>query len=328
MAQLHDRADALAHLLRGGVLARPDGQQHGHHVGGRDPVDALPAKLRAGVLAQRRLPAVRVSAAGLPRRTVDGEHGGDGLVEGGNAGGAARGRARVAARAGDSAVGEGAFAGLGQGHEGEAPEAERAGLSVNNEPLDPVSGSGGLDVEVESVAVAIPARLDDAAAEGGRECLAGMGALGLGLSGAFGGCRHMLFPVQFCSGLKRPFLDRTGRVTDSGAQKTLFYKGIYRGSSRKEQDETGRSKVAFAPNATMHRRHRAARRRRQIRQIPQSTTGLQPARPGRPRQRRQPPAGLEPRPRDRRPPAGDAAGPRRHDVPAEPAGHRPGHRRG
>jgi len=59
---------------------------------------------------------------------VDGEHGGDRLVEGRNAGGAARGRARVAAGTGDSAVGEGAFAGLGQGHEGEAAEAERAGL--------------------------------------------------------------------------------------------------------------------------------------------------------------------------------------------------------
>ena len=44
--EFHHRADALAHLLRRGVLAGPDGQQHGHHVGRCDPVDALSAEAR------------------------------------------------------------------------------------------------------------------------------------------------------------------------------------------------------------------------------------------------------------------------------------------
>ena len=140
---------------------------------------SLLTKLRAGVLAQRRLPVCSRSCRPPstphcewrarwrpPRRRSE-----------------RRGRgarsARVAAGAGDSAVGEGAFARLGQGHEGEAAEAERAGLSVNDEPLDPVSGSGGLDVQVESVAVAILARLDDTAAEGGREGLVRRGCLSL-----------------------------------------------------------------------------------------------------------------------------------------------------
>ena len=56
--------------------------------------------------------------------------------------------------------------------------------------------------------------------------------------------------------------------------------------------------------------------------------GLRPARSDRPGQRRQPPAGLEPRPGRRRPPAGNPAGPRRRDVHAEPEGRHSGPRRG
>ena len=92
---------------------------------------------------------VGVAAAGFPRGAVDGEHGGDRLVEGRDAGGAAGGWARVAPRAGDPAVGEGAFAGLGQWHEGEAAEAERAALAVDDEPLHPVAGAGRFDVQVQ-----------------------------------------------------------------------------------------------------------------------------------------------------------------------------------
>ena len=57
-------------------------------------------------------------------------------------GGATGGWARVAPRAGDPAVGEGAFARLGQWHEGEASEAERAALAVDDESLHPVAGAG------------------------------------------------------------------------------------------------------------------------------------------------------------------------------------------
>ena len=56
--------------------------------------------------------------------------------------------------------------------------------------------------------------------------------------------------------------------------------------------------------------------------------GYSPARSGRPAQRRQPQAGVEPRPGHRRPPAGNPLDPQRRAVHAEPTGHHPGHRRG
>ena len=49
---------------------------------------------------------------------------------------------------------------------------------ANDEPLHPVAGAGRFDVQVESVAVAVSARLGDAAAEGSRERLVWMGRLG------------------------------------------------------------------------------------------------------------------------------------------------------
>ena len=86
---------------------------------------------------------------------------------------AAAGGSGTAARAGDPAVGEGLLTGLGQRHEVEAAEAERMGLSVDDEPLDPTACAGRLDVQVQFVAVTVPARLADGAAEGGRESFSG-----------------------------------------------------------------------------------------------------------------------------------------------------------
>ena len=82
------------------------------------------------------------------------------------------------------------MAGFGQRDEGEAAKAERAALAVDDEPLHPVAGAGRLDVQVESVAVTVSAGLGDAAAEGGREGVAGMWAAGFGLSRALGGSFH------------------------------------------------------------------------------------------------------------------------------------------
>ena len=70
------------------------------------------------------------------------------------------------------------------GHEGEAAEAERAALAVDDEPLHPVAGAGRFDVQVESVAVAVSARLGDAAAE---SALWGWGRLGLVFRGRSAG---------------------------------------------------------------------------------------------------------------------------------------------
>ncbi len=63
----------------------------------------------------------------------------------------------VSTRAGELAVGEGLLAGLGQGDEMDAAESELVFPSADNESLDPASGSGRLDVEIESVAVGVPA---------------------------------------------------------------------------------------------------------------------------------------------------------------------------
>ena len=100
--------------------------------------------------------------------------------EGGHAGRAGSGPERVAARAGELAVGERPLAGLGQRDEGEAAEAEHARLAADHEPLHPAARPGGVDVQVQAVAVGVAAGLADVAAEGGREGLVGMASAALG----------------------------------------------------------------------------------------------------------------------------------------------------
>ena len=84
----------------------------------------------------------------------------------------------VAAGAGELAVGEGLLAGLGERDQMDAAESEFAFAAADDEALDPASGAGTLDVEVESVAVSVPTD-GRGADEGGGEPVVGVSALGL-----------------------------------------------------------------------------------------------------------------------------------------------------
>ena len=76
--------------------------------------------------------------------------------------------------AGELAVGEGERAGLLERDEREAAEPEFAAASADGDPLDPTPAAGRLDVEVQALAVAIPAGRGDGADEGGREGVFGL----------------------------------------------------------------------------------------------------------------------------------------------------------
>ena len=82
--------------------------------------------------------------------------------------------------AGQLAVGPRLLPCLGERDQGDAAEPEFSTPSANDEALDPAAGSGGLDVEVQPVAVGVSAGRSGAD-EGGRQGVVGMAALGLGL---------------------------------------------------------------------------------------------------------------------------------------------------
>jgi len=100
-----------------------------------------------------------------------------GLGESGDALGAALLREGVAAGAGQLAVGEGQLAGLGERDEPGGAEAEFAASAADDEPLDPTSLAGGLDEQVQAVAVGV-ASGRCGTDEGGRERLRRDGGLG------------------------------------------------------------------------------------------------------------------------------------------------------
>ena len=77
------------------------------------------------------------------------------------------------------AVGEGLLAGVGERDERGGAESEFAAPSADDEPLDQAAGAGGLDEEVQPVAVSVPS-LRGGTDEGGRERLGGMPASALG----------------------------------------------------------------------------------------------------------------------------------------------------
>ena len=116
------------------------------------------------------LGVLRVAPAGS--LLFEHSRGGDG--EGRDAMGPALLGQRVAAGACESAVGQGLFSRLLQRHQREAAESELAPPASDHEPLKPPPPSGRLDLEVEAVAVTVPAGLGDLTDEGGRESILGM----------------------------------------------------------------------------------------------------------------------------------------------------------
>ena len=86
---------------------------------------------------------------------------------------------RVAALAGQLAVGQRFLTCFGERDQDDAAESELAPPAPDDEALDPTPGSARLDEEVQAVAVRVPPRWG-CAHEGGRQCLVGMATPGLG----------------------------------------------------------------------------------------------------------------------------------------------------
>ena len=139
------------------------------------------------------------------------------LGEGGNAVSAALLGERIAAGAGELAVSDGQFAGLGQGDEPGGAESEFAPSSPDDEPLDPASGSGGLDEQVQPVPIGVPA-WRCGTDEGGRERLLGMASSALGSAGSGGGFGYK-HPLLFRQGEDEQVVPRAGAQFRSQLQK-------------------------------------------------------------------------------------------------------------
>ena len=105
-------------------------------VGGGDVGNERVADEREGIRLKARRPVLGVLRI-APRATLLFQDLGGGLLEGGRAPAAALLGQRVAARAGQPAVGERLLAGFGEGHPGVAAETEHAHLAANDELLHP-----------------------------------------------------------------------------------------------------------------------------------------------------------------------------------------------
>ena len=166
---LQHRADALPQPPGGVRLRVPDGSEDLQHVGASDLRDRHLPDAREGVPleGQDPLAAVRpISPAGL-------------LLFYHTRGGFGEARyalpttllgKRVAALAGQLAVGQRLFPGLGEGDQRDAAEPELAAPTPDDQALNPASGSARLDEEVEPVAVRVSSRRGSAH-EGGRQGL-------------------------------------------------------------------------------------------------------------------------------------------------------------
>ena len=141
--------EALPDVLCGDRLSVPNGSKDRQHVGAGDVRDRPAADAREGVPSSLFRQARTCSGFfqparfARPRRLC--------LGEGGHALGAALVGKRVAARARELAVGDGLLAGLSERDEGDAAESLFMAPAVDNEVLDPASGAGRLDVEVQAV---------------------------------------------------------------------------------------------------------------------------------------------------------------------------------
>ena len=115
-------------------------------------------------------------------RLLECRHGGSPLV-----------RKRIAALAGQPAVGERRFAGFRERGQRESPEAEFAAASMDEDALHPLLGPARLNQQIEAVSVAVAARLRDGAREGRRELV--MRAFGLAFPACAAPDRKPLIPL-------------------------------------------------------------------------------------------------------------------------------------
>ena len=208
------RPDPHVDESRRGTLGVPDRRKDLQHVGARDLRHRDIPDAREGVDLQGAEPVPRVRGAPPPGPLLL-DHPLGGLGEGGDAHQPPLLRERIAARSGELAVGERLFAGLGQRDQFNAAESEFALAPPDDEPLDPTPRSRLLDVEVESVPVAVPTGRSGAH-EGSREPLVGMAALGLASTAFRGRNIHIIHPLivagmeRDCKG--RSWTDTVGEI--------------------------------------------------------------------------------------------------------------------
>ena len=114
------------------------------------------------------------------------------------------------------------LAGFSEGDEGDGAESELPSSSADDESLDPASGPGRLDGEVEAVAVGVSS-WRGGTDEGGRESLVGMAASALG-SWRFDSRSDYSSPSRIICGKGAHFTGspRPGREP-SGGNNFLFY---------------------------------------------------------------------------------------------------------
>ena len=149
---LQHRADPLPDLPGRRRLDVPDGREDLQHVGRVDLGDGPVADAGEHVPLQAPPPVVNVPPA-PPAAALLLEDTPGGFGEGGNTLEPAFFGEGIAARPGQHAVGEGLLAGLGERDERGGAESEFAAPAADDEPLDPASGPGRLDEQVQAVAV-------------------------------------------------------------------------------------------------------------------------------------------------------------------------------
>ena len=194
------RPDTLADLPGHRRLDVPGRREDLQHVGRVDLGDGPAVDAREHVPLHAPPPVLRVPPA-APAPALLFEHALGGLGEGRNALGAAVLGERIAAGAGQLAVSKGELAGLGEGDEPGGAEPEFTAASADDEPLDPASGSGGLDEQVQAVAVGVPA-WRCGTDEGSREGLVGMASRRLVLRGVVAVLATTSIP-PLCAGMDR-----------------------------------------------------------------------------------------------------------------------------
>ena len=193
---LQHRPDALPDRAGRLCLAVPDRREDLQHVGRVDLGHRPAADAREGIPFHAPDPVLCVPPP-APAVALLFEHALGGFGEGRNALDAAPVGERIAAQAGQHAVGEGLLAGLGERDERGGAESEFAAPAADDEPLDPASRPGGLDEQVQPVAVGV-ASGRGGTDEGGRERLVGVPASALGSAGCRGGFGYNIHSTIIC----------------------------------------------------------------------------------------------------------------------------------
>ena len=143
------------------------GREDIEHLGARHVGDRPRADPGKGVALQTLPPALRVPAVHASRHaSVPARAGRRRQMSASSPRGAFR-RAGRRPR-GQAAVGPRLLARLGQRDQRHAAEPQVASAAVDHEPLDPASGAGRLDVEIESLAIAVSSGRGGAHEAGGQ----------------------------------------------------------------------------------------------------------------------------------------------------------------